>query len=131
MGSFEEYLSDAFDFHFNIQMSNHLNNDDEVPFCEMDCSGCCECDSLYEEDFDENPMMWGIPDVRRVIFNPPATIVFWDDNTKTVVKCMDGEKFERYAGFMAACMKKMFGSTSRAKAVMEDSDETNWKQLVE
>ena len=31
------------------------------------------------------------PDIRRFIkkvkFNPPATIVFWTDNTKTVVKC--------------------------------------------
>ncbi len=24
--------------------------------------------------------------IKKVIFNPPATIVFWDDNTKTVVK---------------------------------------------
>ena len=33
---------------------------------------------------------------------------------------MDGEKYERYAGFIAACAKKMFGSTSRAKAIMEE-----------
>ena len=25
--------------------------------------------------------------VSKIIFNPPATIVFWEDGTKTVVKC--------------------------------------------
>lgn len=88
--------------------------DEEIPFCDMDCENC-------EEDCKEDPpMMWGIPDIDYVIFNGPATIVFWGDGTKTVVKCMKGEKFERYAGFMAACMKKMFGSTSRAKAIMNE-----------
>lgn len=39
---------------------------------------------------------WGISDrkqqklkVERVIFNTPATIVFWNDGTKTVVKCQE------------------------------------------
>ena len=32
---------------------------------------------------------------------------------------MKGEKYERYAGFAAACMKKLFGSTLHAKVIME------------
>ena len=28
--------------------------------------------------------------ISKVIFNPPATVVYWDDNTKTVVKDTDG-----------------------------------------
>ena len=31
-----------------------------------------------------------MPRIKKVIFNPPATIVFWDDDTKTVVKDTDG-----------------------------------------
>lgn len=31
------------------------------------------------------------PQIKNVIFNPPATIVFWIDGTKTVVKCQNGE----------------------------------------
>ena len=58
-----------------------------------------------------------IPYVKRVVYNAPATIVFWQDGTKTVVKCMDGEPFEKYAGFCAALAKKVFGSTSKAKKV--------------
>lgn len=84
---------------------------DDLLGCTHDCG---ECDLDDEEDIAFFPV------VDRIVFNDPATIVFWDDGTKTVVKCMKGEKFERYAGFAAACTKKLFGSTSRAKAIMED-----------
>ena len=81
-----------------------------------DCEGHCEycCDDLY----DTEPDMWGIPDIDRIIFSDPATIVFWDDGEKTVVKTCEHDRFEPYVGFAMACMKKMFGSTSRAKSVM-------------
>ena len=101
-----------------VPMQKGYIPDDEIPFCDPDCE---ECDMYNEEvEFDA---MWGVPDVERIIFNPPATIVFWADGTKTVVKCIEGEKFEKYAGFAAACMKKMFGSTSRAKAIMTECDD--------
>lgn len=32
---------------------------------------------------------FGLPKVTRVIFNGPATVVFWDDGEKTVVKCSE------------------------------------------
>ena len=109
--------------------------DEEIPFCDLDCS---ECDLCQEECFDcelecdeEEPMMWGIPSVNHIIFNPPATIVFWDDGTKTVVKCMEDQPYEKYAGFAMACMKKMFGSTSRAKAIMKECDEDEIKAAAE
>ena len=94
--------------------------DDDLKECDQVDCGECEYNCPYsfdEDDFDYNE--WGIPGIDRIIFNDPATIVFWEDGTKTVVKCMSGEKFERYAGFAAACMKKMFGSTSRAKDIMK------------
>ena len=110
-----------------------LDEEEDVPFSEEPCDGECDnCQSLKEcvEEVvntygvdvyvDDEPDCWGIPDIDRVVFSEPATIVFWTDGTKTVVKCMPGEKFEKYAGFMAACMKKMFGSTSRAKAIMNE-----------
>lgn len=85
-----------------------------IPEC--DCEGHCEycCDDLYGTE----PDMWGIPDIDRIIFSDPATIVFWADGEKTVVKTCEHDRFEPYVGFAMACMKKMFGSTSRAKSVM-------------
>ena len=41
----------------------------------------------------------------KVIFNDPATIVMWDDGTKTVVKC-EGEKFDPEKGLAMAITKK-------------------------
>lgn len=56
-----------------------------------------------------------VPKVKQVIYNPPATIVMWDDGTKTVVKCMDQEWYSPYYGFCACICKKMFGSSSAAR----------------
>jgi hypothetical protein len=53
-----------------------------------------------------------IPEVKRIIFNDPATVVFWKDGTKTVVKCMKDEKFSPYHGFLCALGKKIYGSNS-------------------
>lgn len=51
-----------------------------------------------------------VPEIVRVIFNEPATIVFWSDNTKTVVKCMEGEEFDEEKGIAMAFMKKLYGT---------------------
>jgi hypothetical protein len=48
--------------------------------------------------------------IKKVIFNDPATIVFWQDGTKTVVKCTDGEPYDLEKGLMAAITKKAFGN---------------------
>ena len=53
--------------------------------------------------------------VKRVVFNNPATIVFWSDNTKTVVKCMDIDNFNPEHGFLQAYYEKMNGD-SRTKS---------------
>ena len=47
--------------------------------------------------------------IKNVIFNPPATIVFWEDGTKTVVKCKN-EKFDPEKGLAMAFSKKMLGN---------------------
>ena len=50
------------------------------------------------------------PEIKNVIFNPPATIVFWDDGTKTVVKALNGEYFDPEKGLSMAIAKKYFGN---------------------
>lgn len=52
----------------------------------------------------------GILEVKKVIFNEPATIVFWKDGTKTVVKCRDGETFDPEKGVALCFMKKALGN---------------------
>lgn len=48
--------------------------------------------------------------ITKVIFNNPATIVFWRDGTKTVVKCNPGDVFDPEKGLAMACTKKLFGN---------------------
>lgn len=46
----------------------------------------------------------------KIIFNGPATIVFWDDGTKTVVKCTEREPFDCEKGVALCYMKKLLGN---------------------
>ena len=48
-------------------------------------------------------------DIKNVIFNPPATIAFWADGTKTVVKA-HGEEFDPEKGLAMAISKKALGT---------------------
>ena len=47
---------------------------------------------------------------RKVIFNPPATIVLWEDNTKTVVKCSEDDIFNKEKGLAMCFAKKSLGN---------------------
>lgn len=51
--------------------------------------------------------------ITKVVFNDPATIVFWGDGTKTVVKCSDNETFDPEKGLVMAIAKKAFGNQGR------------------
>ena len=63
--------------------------------------------------------------IRDVIFSDPATVVFWDDNTKTVVKTRGGEKYDKEKGLAMAIIKKITGNTSNYYNIFKEqcSDE--------
>ena len=46
--------------------------------------------------------------IKNVIFNDPATIVFWNDGTKTVVKCGKNDTFDPEKGLAMAISKYFF-----------------------
>lgn len=48
--------------------------------------------------------------ITKVIFNKPATIVFWSDGTKTVVKVQGKERFNKEKGLAMAIAKKALGN---------------------
>lgn len=67
----------------------------------------------FEDIFDElDKALKGVnmPTIKRVIFNPPATIILWTDGTKSVVKCQNGEPFDAEKGFALAYLKKLLGN---------------------
>ena len=48
--------------------------------------------------------------LQKVVFHDPATIVYWTDGTKTVVKCQPGDTFDPLTGFLMAFFKKACGN---------------------
>lgn len=50
------------------------------------------------------------PTIKKVIFNNPATIIMWNDGSKSVVKCQNGEPFDAEKGFALAYLKKLLGN---------------------
>lgn len=55
----------------------------------------------------------------KIIFNGPATIVFWNDGTKTVVKCTERETFDYEKGVALCYMKKLLGNDNSFKHVFK------------
>lgn len=51
-------------------------------------------------------------EIENVIYNNPATIVFWKDGTKTVVKASN-EEFDPEKGLAMAYVKKLHGNTGK------------------
>lgn len=54
-----------------------------------------------------------MPEIEKVIFNDPATIVLWSDGTKTVVKTHD-EPYSKEHG-LAMCIARRYFRDNRSK----------------
>lgn len=87
-------------------------------------------------DFDpeEHPVL----EIKSVRFDGPATIVFWEDGTKTVVKCTEKDLFNKETGIAMATLKKIFGESYSvykrevSKLVKKDEEKTKkaWEKMV-
>lgn len=51
-----------------------------------------------------------VPEIKKVIFNDPATIILWSDETKTVVKCGENDIYDPEKGLAMAIAKKALGN---------------------
>ena len=59
------------------------------------------------------------PEIVDVIFNDPATIVKWSDQTKTVVKCQEGDTYDPEKGLVMAIAKKYYGNKGSFNEVLK------------
>lgn len=57
--------------------------------------------------------------IEKVIFNNPATIVFWSDGTKTVVKCSENDVYDPEKGLAMAVSKKFLGTNKSHSNYMD------------
>ena len=63
-----------------------------------------------------------IPTPKKIIVNKDSkvTVVMWDDNTKTIVKCFEADQYDPYAAYCAAFAKKCYGTNSQLKKTIEN-----------
>ena len=66
-----------------------------------------EYNKMYKE---KTPRQKALMFIKKVIFNPPYTIVFWEDEIKTIVKCGENEQYDPEKGFAMAMAKRLFGN---------------------
>lgn len=50
------------------------------------------------------------PEIKKVIFSGPCTIVMWSDGDKTIVRCREDDTFDKEKGLAMAISKKMLGN---------------------
>lgn len=55
----------------------------------------------------------------RILVSGNATIVFWADNTKTIVRCAEGTEPNTYNAYTAALAIRLYGSNSQLKKLIE------------
>lgn len=63
---------------------------------------------LFGTGLTASPYQKAMSKIKNVIFNDPATIVFWNDGTKTVVKCGKDDAFDPEKGLAMAISKYFF-----------------------
>lgn len=95
----------------------HIAHSEEYSF---EVSGRClvDEDGSYAKIYvEKNGTQAPVPE--KVIFNDPATIVYWKDGTKTVVQAYD-EYFDEEKGLAMAYMKKVHGNKGNYNDVFRE-----------
>lgn len=70
---------------------------------------------VYDEDGFEREVY-----IKRVVYNKPATIVFWSDDTKTTTVCHEKDNYSADSGLMFCIVKKLAGRKHYSNLL------TNW-----
>lgn len=89
---------------------------DGVPTMIYDKRSFFYLDGLFKEYFG----------IKKVIFNPPATIVIWNldnENEKTIVKCKPGETYDPEKGLAMCFMKRFASKTGSYRKLLDKANE--------
>lgn len=83
------------------------------------------------KSIEDAPITICVSDIEKVIFNFPATVVYFTDGDKVVVKITDDDEFQPEVGLAMAIVKKMFGSRGAYKKFIDHylpKDEEDYEQ---
>lgn len=94
------------------------------------------CAKIKDHILDkDNPVLCGHKyhqpiTVDHIFYDDKATVVFWTDGTKTIVKCAEGTKYDEYAAFCIALAKKIYGSNSALKRAIKNHARYSKKRQI-
>ena len=104
-----------------LQVVGNFNN----PNCTSDKKSIV---TYVEQMLNKGSVVSGAPSIKKVHFNPPATVVLWEDGTKTVVKAQDGEDFDPEKGLAMAITKKTLGNQGNYYETIKKWCEPYWEK---
>ena len=74
--------------------------------------------SIFTEDYETKKYINLLPGIKKVIYNKPATIILWKDNTKTISICDKEDNYDELTGFSICVVKKFIGN-SKFREIIE------------
>lgn len=95
---------------YELEHRLFVNTRDSIRPLKIDSFSICKDENTSFEGrfFEESIKFKDL--IKKVVFHNPATIVYWKDGTKTVVKCQDGDTYDKELGLAMCCSKKLFGN---------------------
>ena len=108
---------------------NHKVKNDVLEYAEYIGSGAYKAKAKYStyKEYRNKPKVL-IPEIEKVVFNPPATIIMWKDNTKTVVKCGEDEMYDCEKGMAMAIAKRALGNQGNYYDAFRKPCEDYWQK---
>ena len=90
---------------------------------------CAQARAMYNAVYQkEARAAMNAATIKNVIFAPPATIVYWSDGTKTVVKCSEKDVFDPEKGLAMAIAKRCGGNKGSYYKEIQNWVEKNGKK---
>lgn len=93
---------------YDRALDRHISNAIRDGFVSYSQSDCDITYNLYKKYMNNTNST--LPEIKDVIFNNPATIVFWADGTKTVVQSRGDDIYDPEKGLAMAISKKIMGN---------------------
>lgn len=81
-------------------------------------NGIVHSKEVFKEAFgglfnlEEDNMSRKSLEIKKVIYSGPCTIVIWADDSKTIVRCQDGDRYSKEVGLLMCLAKKVWGTNA-------------------
>lgn len=99
----------------NITMTRMDNLVDK--YCDTDAIATADLYKHFANSFyGLKPRNMYLPEIKNVVISEPYTTIMWTDESKTQVKCMDGDQFNPEHGFVMAVLKKLMEKPDKPNA---------------